>query len=172
MCMNIVWNTIQTVFFEKAFDSIEWNFLFKTLKQFNFGDNFIKWRKILFTKPIFSIKNNGWISIKAIKASWTKRLVDQSCILNRIINRYLETKNIDVNYLLTLTERKVKDFTIISSIPAIYKEVFCCFNECKRKYLTSQAPISYNNHYGTMRFLNIKKNQSASKIGSTAISYM
>ena len=32
--------------FEKVFDSIEWNFLFKTLKQFNFGDNFIKWINI------------------------------------------------------------------------------------------------------------------------------
>ena len=41
--------------------------------------------------------------------------------------------NIDVNYLLTLTERKIKDFTIISSLPTFHKEVFCCFNECKRK---------------------------------------
>ena len=28
------------------------------------------------------------LKLKAIKASWTKRLVDQSCILNRIINGY------------------------------------------------------------------------------------
>ena len=73
------------------------------------------------------------LKLKAIKASWTKRLVDQSCILNRIINGYLEKINIDINYLLTLTERKIKDFTIISSLPTFYKEVFCCFNECKRK---------------------------------------
>ena len=48
--------------FEKAFDSAEWNFLFKTLKKFNFGDNFISWMKILYTKPVFRLKNNGWIS--------------------------------------------------------------------------------------------------------------
>ena len=48
--------------FEKAFDSVEWNFLFKTLKKFNFGDNFISWMRILYTKPVFRLKNNGWIS--------------------------------------------------------------------------------------------------------------
>lgn len=29
--------------FEEAFDSVEWKFLFKVLKQLNFGDNFISW---------------------------------------------------------------------------------------------------------------------------------
>ena len=48
--------------FEKAFDSVEWNFLFKTLKHMNFGDNFLKWVKILYTNPVFRIKNNNWIS--------------------------------------------------------------------------------------------------------------
>lgn len=48
--------------FEKAFDSVEWNFLLQVLKQFNFGENFISWVKILYTKPIFRVKNNGWIS--------------------------------------------------------------------------------------------------------------
>ena len=48
--------------FEKAFDSVEWNFLFKTLKKFDFGDNFISWMRILYTKPVFRLKNNGWMS--------------------------------------------------------------------------------------------------------------
>ena len=39
--------------FEKAFDSIEWNFLFKTLEKFNFGENFIRWMKICTQIPNF-----------------------------------------------------------------------------------------------------------------------
>ena len=51
-----------TIDFEKAFDSIEYNFMYETLKKFNFGENFIKWISILYNEPIFRIKNNGWIS--------------------------------------------------------------------------------------------------------------
>ena len=48
--------------FEKAFDSIEWKFLFQTLEQFNFGDYFIKWIKT-FYKDIYScVGNNGTYS--------------------------------------------------------------------------------------------------------------
>ena len=31
-----------TINFEKAFDSLSWNFLFKTLEKFNFAESFIK----------------------------------------------------------------------------------------------------------------------------------
>lgn len=34
--------------FEKAFDSVSWDFILKVLRFFNFGDNFIKWIKVLF----------------------------------------------------------------------------------------------------------------------------
>ena len=37
--------------FEKAFDTVYWKFLFKTLKTFHFGDRFIKWIKTLYNKP-------------------------------------------------------------------------------------------------------------------------
>ena len=40
--------------------------------------------------------------------------------------------NIDIVFL-TLTERKIEDFTIISTLPTFYEELFCCFNKCKRK---------------------------------------
>jgi hypothetical protein len=41
---------------------LEWNFLFKALEKFNFGDKFIKYIKILYNDPKIVIKNNGWIS--------------------------------------------------------------------------------------------------------------
>ena len=34
--------------FEKAFDSLNWNFLFYCLKRFNFGDQLIRWVKVFF----------------------------------------------------------------------------------------------------------------------------
>ena len=32
------------IVFEKAFDSLEWNFLYNCLDVFNFGPNFKRWR--------------------------------------------------------------------------------------------------------------------------------
>ena len=37
-----------TIDFEKAFDSLSWNFLFKTLEKFNFGESFIKWVRLFY----------------------------------------------------------------------------------------------------------------------------
>lgn len=42
--------------FQKAFDSVEWEFLLQSMRKFNFGDNFVKWVKILYTNPYFYIK--------------------------------------------------------------------------------------------------------------------
>ena len=33
--------------FHKAFDSLEWDFLYKCLEAFNFGENFMRWVNIL-----------------------------------------------------------------------------------------------------------------------------
>ena len=48
--------------FEKAFDSIEWSYLFKTLETFNFGPNFQKWIRILYTNIESTVSNNGYFS--------------------------------------------------------------------------------------------------------------
>ena len=34
--------------FEKAFDSVEWDFLFKCLEAFNFGSDFLHWIKTVY----------------------------------------------------------------------------------------------------------------------------
>ena len=46
--------------FEKAFDTISWSFLMKTLAYFNFGENFIKWISVLYNKPLACVSNNGY----------------------------------------------------------------------------------------------------------------
>ena len=48
--------------FEKAFDTLEWSFIEKTLKYYNFGDSLILWIKPFYTDISSSIQNNGWSS--------------------------------------------------------------------------------------------------------------
>lgn len=43
--------SIMTTFgFKKAFDSLSWNYLFNTLKGFNFGNSFLHWIRVLYTR--------------------------------------------------------------------------------------------------------------------------
>ena len=48
--------------FEKAFDSIEWPFLIKCLKLYNFGENFIRWVQLLHKNIEPCVTNNGYLS--------------------------------------------------------------------------------------------------------------
>ena len=45
--------------FEKAFDSINWNFLFLTLNKMNFGTSFINWIRIFYTNVESCVSNKG-----------------------------------------------------------------------------------------------------------------
>ena len=55
--------------------------MFKVLKKFSFGDVFIEWLQILYTNPVFRLKNNGWIS----KTCQTYRGIRQGCPISAII---------------------------------------------------------------------------------------
>ena len=48
--------------FKKAFDSISWQFLFETLKVFNFGNSFIRWVEVLHSDISSCVMNNGFAS--------------------------------------------------------------------------------------------------------------
>ena len=67
-----------TIDFEKAFDSIRWHFIRKTLENFNFGDRFISYISTLYNQITTTVINNGHIS------SWfnPKRGVRQGCPLS------------------------------------------------------------------------------------------
>ena len=45
---------------EKAFDSLEWPFLFKTLSSFGFSEKFQSWIEVLYTNIKSSVINNGY----------------------------------------------------------------------------------------------------------------
>ncbi len=44
---------------QKAFDQIEWPYMFEALKQFGFGDRFINWIKIVYFCTSSSVLTNG-----------------------------------------------------------------------------------------------------------------
>ena len=46
---------------EKAFDQVEWDYLFKTLA-FNFGFKFISWIRLLYTLPVAAVCTNSNLS--------------------------------------------------------------------------------------------------------------
>lgn len=46
----------------KAFDSVEWQFLWECLREFGFRQNFIKWVQILYQTPKARVFVNGWLS--------------------------------------------------------------------------------------------------------------
>ena len=45
--------------FEKAFDTINWTFILKSLELFNFGPNLMHWIKVLYTSINSCVLNNG-----------------------------------------------------------------------------------------------------------------
>ena len=46
--------------FEKAFDSIGWSFIEKTLKYYNFATSLVAWVKVFYTDISSCVLNNGW----------------------------------------------------------------------------------------------------------------
>jgi len=47
---------------EKAFDRVNWTFLFATLHKFGFGNSFINWLKILYSFPTACVRTNNQTS--------------------------------------------------------------------------------------------------------------
>ncbi|KAF0707054.1 hypothetical protein As57867_006650, partial [Aphanomyces stellatus] len=48
--------------FEKAYDRINWDFMFDTLECFNFGPRFLQWLRLLYHHPIAHLVINGKLS--------------------------------------------------------------------------------------------------------------
>jgi hypothetical protein len=63
MSTNIKWPGILAfIDYEKAFDIVKWNFLYKALKQMNFGEYYIKCVKTLYKDIGTHVTNNGYLS--------------------------------------------------------------------------------------------------------------
>ena len=53
---------IFSIDFEKAFDTVSWDYLEKCLRYFNFGESFINWIKTIQKDAKSCVINNGWAS--------------------------------------------------------------------------------------------------------------
>ncbi len=69
-------NSVQ--YAEKAFDRVNWNFLFATLHKFGFGNSFINWLKILYNSPTACVRTNAQTS----SSFCLKRGTRQGCPLS------------------------------------------------------------------------------------------
>ena len=67
--------------FEKAFDSLNWDFMLTIMSKYGFGDFFSRWIKILYNDPLLLIKNNGWLS----KEIPMLRGIRQGCPLSALL---------------------------------------------------------------------------------------
>ena len=89
---------IAQINFQKAFDTIDWSFLLKCLKAFNFGDTFTSWVKILYTQIESCVTNNG----KSSELFTLERGIRQVCCFSALLF-------ILVVEILTISIRNNKD---------------------------------------------------------------
>ena len=90
--------------FEKAFDSIDHDYIFKVLNYFNFGNSFINWIKMFYNDAQSCVVNNGHMS----EFFKIERGVRQGCPLSP----YLFILAIEVLYKSVQNDANIKGITI------------------------------------------------------------
>ena len=126
--------------FLKAFDSVEHDFIFESLKRFNFGANFIKWVYIMYNEPNFKVKNNGWLSDNYTMTRGIRQGCSLSALLFVIVVEVLasmirQNENIK-GVLINGNEHKIiqyaDDATICVRHPDSIRETLYTINEFSR----------------------------------------
>ena len=151
--------------FEKAFDSVRWEFIKKSMEKFNFGQSFCKWISVLYNNSESAIINNGFIT----EFFKPKRGVRQGCPLSVYLFLFVVEllaveirKNKNVNGIIfEENEAKISqladDTTIFladkTSIPPLLK-ILELFKDCSGL----KANVEKTKVYGFGAFKSEKKN--------------
>ena len=120
--------------FEKAFDSIEWNFLFEVLRKLNLGETFIRFVRCCY-KDIYScINNNGFTTNWFKLGRGVRQGCPLSCFLFILCVEIMGTrirKNENINGIkIGESEHKLKQFAddcscFLRNIESIYTLIDC-----------------------------------------------
>ena len=90
--------------FIKAFDTLEWDFMLNTLKQFGFNDSFIRWVQTLYSDNQTCVSNNGWVS----EIFNNSRGIQQGCPLSAL----LFILSVEIMAFRLRSNKNIKDITI------------------------------------------------------------
>ena len=90
--------------FFKSFYSLEWDFMFGTLKHFRFNESFISWVKTLYSDIQTCVMNNGWVS-ENFKNS---RGIRQGCHLSAL----LIVLSVEIMALNLRSSKDIKGITV------------------------------------------------------------
>ena len=104
--------------YEKAFDSLDWNFIHKCLSSIGLKDDFCKWIKIIYTEPKAFLKINGYISEKIMIEQGIRQGCPISCLIFIICTEFMalkikqseEVKGIDIQTHLGKRNLKVTQY--------------------------------------------------------------
>lgn len=90
--------------FEKAFDSIDWSFMFKVLGAFGFGESIIRWVRTFYTGILSTVAVNGHTS------SWFS--IQRGCRQGDPISPYLFILCVEVLAIMVRENKNIKGIII------------------------------------------------------------
>ena len=122
---------------EKAFDRVDWPFLFATLAKMGFGDNFIRWVRLLYPDVRSSVLVNGYTS-RPFKPS---RGVRQGCPLSPLL--YVFSMEV-----LAANVRCHPDILVCASLVFLLPSLYCpCMLMIRPPFRALIAPLERSSRF-------------------------